>query len=479
MNTITLSVSELKPALHGLGKIISKRSTLPVLQHVRISKSNGKVTLQATDLDSTATYTMTQVQPGKSVEVLVPYEQLSKAAKCSKEEDVTILQDGKNTKMRYYIGGSPIEQPVNGASVSEWPPVPHITAESTKLEAGFGEALRQAMDCCSTDPSRVVLNGACLDARDPKAHYIVGTNGRFLYSANTFHFNFKDDIIIPNGRFITGSELLDAECSLAIQPGKKPDDTKHICLKNERWEFIVREVEGKFPNWKQVLPAVNGGWTKIHLLPTAVDQLLKVIPNLPGRDGDTNAIRLCLEKMLRVEARNKDDANWTKVNICEVDLIGKPKTICVNRDYLLPALKFGLTELCVEDELSPMIARKDGKQIVIVPVRPTAITTNSAPSPASPPPAPTTSTTTPTERTTMRRKASIQTPAPENQPVQGSALKTVIEQVESIRESLKTMLQGFGEVSNALKLAEKEKKAQEKEIETVRASVRRIQSVTI
>jgi DNA polymerase III sliding clamp (beta) subunit (PCNA family) len=473
MNTITLPTSELKSALHGLGKIIGKRSTLPVLQHVRISKNDGKVTLQASDLDAFATYTMTLVQPGKSMEALVPYEQLSKASKCSKKEDVTMLSDGKNTRLRYYIAGNPIEQPVNGASVQEWPPAPNITAETTVMEPGFGGALRQAMECCSTDPSRVTLNGACLDANDAKAHYVVATNGRMLYAANTFHFNIKDHVIVPNSRFITGSDLLDAECSFAVQSGKKPDDAKHICLKNDRWEYIVREVQGKFPNWKQVLPVVNAGWTKVQLLPTAVDQLLKVIPNLPGRDGDTNTIRLCLERMLRVEAKNKEDADWTKVSICEVDLIGKPKTICVNRDYLVPALKFGLTELAVLDDLSPMVAMKSGKVMVIMPVRPTALTTNAAPSPASPTP------TTPEERKDMPRTPKIQTPTSENQPAQGSALKTVIDQVEKMRESLKTMVQGFGDVTNALKLAEKEKKAQEKEIETVRASVRRIQSVSI
>jgi len=480
MNTITLPTSELKSALHGLGKIIGKRSTLPVLQHVKVTKEHGKVSLQATDLDSTATFTLTDTQPGKSIEVLVLYEQLSKAFKCSKKEDLAILCDGKNTRLRYYIGGNSIEQPVNSASVSEWPPAPQITVESSKLEPGFGEALRQAMDCCSSDTSRITLNGACLDARDSKAHYIVGTNGRMLYAANTFHFQFKEDVIVPNSRFITGSELLDAECTIAIQSGKKPENAKHICLKNERWEFITREVEGKFPNWKQVVPTVNGDYTKVYLQPAAVSQLLQVIPNLLGRDGDTNTVRLRIEKQLFIESKGKEDAAWTSIIIPDVETTGKARMICVNRDYLLQALKFGLNELAVLDELSPMVARKDGKQIVIVPVRPTAIAAIEKPS-TSPVTPSTATTSTPTERNTMPRTSRIQTPtAPEPQPSQnGSALKTVTNQVEQIRESLKAMLQGFTDMASALKQAEKEKKATEKEIETVRASVRRIQSVTI
>jgi DNA polymerase III sliding clamp (beta) subunit (PCNA family) len=481
MNTIKLPISELKSALHGFSKIISRKTSLPILQHIKVSKNGGKVTLQASDLDSFATYTLPEEQVGKSFDVLVPYEQLSKAAKSSKKEDPAVLCDGRNTRLRYYIPGNPMEQPVeqlvNGPSAQEWPPAPQITAESVKLEPAFGEALKQAMDCCSTDTSRMMLNGACLDAREPKSHYIVATNGRMLYAANTFRFNFKDDVIIPDSRFITGSELLDSECSLAIQPGKKDSDTKYICLQNERWQFITREIEGTFPNWKQAVPTIKGDWTKIQLQPPAVSQLLQVIPNLPGRDGDTNIVRLRIEKVLWLEAKNKSDADWTKIAINDLEVSGKPRTICVNREYLLSALKFGLTELCVEDDLTPMVARKDGKQMVIVPVRPTAIQT--------PAPTPThLATTQPqpkVERKEMPRTPKLQTPtAPaENASEQGSALKTVIAQVESIRESLKTMLQGFTNMTNTLKLAEKEKKATEKEIETVRVSVRRIQSVSI
>ncbi len=497
MNTITLPTSELKSALHGVGKIIARKTTLPVLGHVRISKQDGKVTLQATDLDAFATYTLTESQPGKSLDVLIPYDQLSKAFKCSKKEDLAILCDGKNTKLRYFIAGNPIEQPITSPELSEWPPVPSITVETAKVDPGFNSALMEAFQCCSTDPTRYVLNGACLDARESKAHYIVGTNGRFLYSANTFHFGFKEDVIIPNSKFIIGSELLDTECSIAIQPGKKKDEPKHICLQNERWQFITRAIDGLYPNWKQVLPAVNGDWTKILLQATTLSQLLQVVPNLPGNDREHKEIRLCLDRVLRVEGKNKDDADWTTVAIGEVDLTGKPQSICVNRDYLLSALRFGLNELAVLDDLSPMIARKDGKQMVIMPVRPPEVSTTSASSPASPAPTPEPSkstdssppSTSPQPQPTTERKKRMgrprkiqtpPTPGTETQPAQnGSALKVAIEQVDKIRESFKSMLQGFTDVNNALKLAEKEKKATEKEVETVRASVRRIQNVTI
>ena len=66
MNTeILLPVPELKQALSGLNKLIGKRSTLPVLSHVRITReTDGLVKLQGTDLDVFATFTLNNTQEG-------------------------------------------------------------------------------------------------------------------------------------------------------------------------------------------------------------------------------------------------------------------------------------------------------------------------------------------------------------------------------------------------------------------------------
>src|SRR6185437_630142 len=72
MNTIKLPVSELKTALTGLGKIISRKTTLPVLQHVRVSRDDkGEVQLQSMDLDTFITYHSQDVQSGSVMDVLV------------------------------------------------------------------------------------------------------------------------------------------------------------------------------------------------------------------------------------------------------------------------------------------------------------------------------------------------------------------------------------------------------------------------
>ncbi len=92
MNPITLPVAELKPALAGLGKIIGKRCTLPVLGCVRIERTReGRIELTGTDLDRTATVQLHTPDQGEPTAILVPLEDLANLAKSSGRNDTLVL----------------------------------------------------------------------------------------------------------------------------------------------------------------------------------------------------------------------------------------------------------------------------------------------------------------------------------------------------------------------------------------------------
>lgn len=71
------------------------------------------------------------------------------------------------------------------------------------------------------------------------------------------------------------------------------------------------------------------------------------------------------------------------------------------------------------------------------------------------------------------------TPKPPQPPETKSAITEIITHVDRIRDGLKTVVQDLGTVGNLLRTAEKEKRATDREIETVRATLRKIQNVTI
>ncbi len=502
---IILPVSELKAALPGFSKIIGKRTTLPVLQSVRLTRNdNGIVSIQATDLECFATYTVKEPQSGPAIEVLVALDQLNKTVKGLKSENtIGIVIEGKaKAKLRYAIGGSPVEQSLDTIPLEEWPPAPKVNQPAIPLEAGFGLALKQALQSSSDDPTRYILTGACLDVEDKKFHYVVGTNGRALFSANSFCFDLQKSVIIPDSKFLSWTDLLDEEgCSLSVEPGQEEQPAKNgkpkqdaiagwVKFVSPRWTFITQEILGKYPNWKQVVPSTDSGkWTQITLSQEAIQQMLQIIPRLPG-DYEPNhpiRIRTTAAGQVLLEGQGQGQEQETSIPVQNVTISGKPVEIGLNRQYLLRALHFNLNRIEIEDELTPLIFSQGGKKMVVMPIgpdRPTPVPR--VPAPTVPPAKETTQSSnneTSNQRTDMSRTATTTIPATAHTATETaaseSAIKKVVDQIEKIKDTLKEVVGQFGEVLTILKAAEKEKKATEKEIESIRATLRTIQNVRI
>jgi DNA polymerase III sliding clamp (beta) subunit (PCNA family) len=373
MNQITLPAADLKQALPGLSKIIGKRTTLPVLSHIRLTRNlQGDVNLAATDLDSTAIYHVPEAQEGTPVDVLVPFESLNKLVKgMGSKEIISFIPDGKKqVKIKYPLGGSMMEQKLETLPVDEFPPQPKIKEPDVQLGPEFGVALKQALACCSADTSRPNIRGAFVDVGDKKLHYIVGTNGRALYSANSFAFDLKKSVIVPDSKFLDWTDLMDEGCKLAVEPPANKSSQGFIQLKSDRWTFITREVDGIFPNWKQCVPPMTTPKTVIRLPSQAVKQMLEVIPYLPGNEDPNKVTRLKYEfGQFKIEGHGEKAGEWSGVFIQDANITGRPVTIGLNREYLLMALKFDLNEIQIDDPLSPLVCVNGGKKMVIMPVK--------------------------------------------------------------------------------------------------------------
>src|SRR5437764_8003971 len=129
---ITIQVGELKTALTGLSKIISKRASLPVLQLIRVERvANGATSISATDLDAFASYRFTEGSEGKAESILVPFESLHSIAKgCAGEETIAIEKStGDRAIIHYPIGGGTCERHVESLPCDEWPLPPASNGE--------------------------------------------------------------------------------------------------------------------------------------------------------------------------------------------------------------------------------------------------------------------------------------------------------------------------------------------------------------
>src|SRR5687768_12468344 len=183
MNKITISVSELKNALPGFSRIINKRTTLPVLGCILFQSKQGQLQLTATNLDD---YVSRTIESDGEFNAAIPYEALNKILKgCAVTSLLTIEAFKDEVRVNYPFAGTTMTERIPCLPVTEFPALlPCDWQDSVSVGEDFKKAIVEALDSASTDESRYLLNSAYIDVSDPKAHYIVATNGRELYSAN-------------------------------------------------------------------------------------------------------------------------------------------------------------------------------------------------------------------------------------------------------------------------------------------------------
>ena len=494
--TIELPVDELKDALPGLSKVVSKSSSLPVLRSVRVARSKtGHITVQATDLDSLVTYHGQEPQAGAACGLLVPFEPFRNIVKaCPSQERLHLVLDEKDrVTLRYFIGRTPVEQIFEVPFIDDWPKLPSVTEPAACVNADFKQALREALDCVGNDPSRLVTQGAFIDATKRKANYLVGTDGRHLYAANSFTLDLRESVIVPCRKFLLWPVFAqDGDWTVAVGPGKP--DGQWLQIASARWTLLTKAIEGPYPKWRNVLPAGQDG-THVVLNEAAVAQLLETAPRLPASDETNQPVELEVrDEKLWLKGRAKGQSEWTSFNVPGATVRGKPCCVRFNRLYLVKALRWGLHDIELHDATTPVVFSHAGRRLVVAVIgdqnpHPDPASPSGPAAPAQPEPTPVTSPSVPRSETPTEERnpmpATTQPTATRQQPANGetearpSALRAALDHLETTKNSLRDLLGHVSETANLLKAAEKEKRATEQEIESVRRTLRSLQRVQL
>ena len=189
--------------------------------------------------------------------MLVPFDLLQRAVKgCTPSGSVVLTNNGNRTTLSYPLAGQLVEQPVPAIAVEEWPAAPTIEGSQEVLDDNFKSAVSNAFACCSEDTLRAALVGAWIDVTDPKAHYVMGTDGRHLYAANSFKLTLPESLLLPHEKFLDWAGFKDdGVWKLILQPAKAPEAAGWLQLQSDNWTFSIKRPDHNMPNWRQVIPS--------------------------------------------------------------------------------------------------------------------------------------------------------------------------------------------------------------------------------
>jgi hypothetical protein len=415
---------------------------------------------------------------------------------CSPTDTLTLLGDDQNVTLRHSLAGRPVDQPLIPLSLFEWPIEPRIDAPAVALDESIKEGILRAFACCSSETTRAAIMGAWLDASDPEAHYVMGTDGRHLFSANSFRLDLKGPVFIPHHAFLERAEVRnDGPWSLALQPGVREGDAGWLQIRSHRWTFTAKLQDHSMPNWRLVVPETRN--TTVVFGDKATELLLDVLPKLPGADEPHQPIRFdIVDKRLLVTAGDKSTPQGTTLPVEDAVVTGDNLTITVDRNFALKALKWGLTEMALIDALSPLVFLAPGRRLVAMPMRTEGLSPVSVPDPmestpasgampeqaaehVADTPAPTNSEDVPEPQPVNRLAALPEPPPAPPASVTKPSIRAVLDQIDVLRDSLRSTVRQFGDVVEALRLIDKERRTTDREVDVIREKLRALQGVRL
>ena len=467
---ISISVSELKPAIAGLSKVVSNKSTLECLRCVRVDATSEQVSILGTDLDMFARITLPEAKCDTTASFLLPFDRLQAITRKFNARTILNIEEGK---IFCDLGTGRVSENVESLALKEFPEEPAFEIKTVALPESFPRRFTETMGCSSTDETRYVLNGILLDVSDSACHNLVGTDGRHLFSANSFTLPLSQSAIIPNHKLLLWRGLADLPWALA---GQKKKSNTLVRIAAGDWTLTMKTIEGNYPNWKQVVP--KGGDIRTTVRLPEGHTFAEMVNGLPGGDLNDKPVNLVIENGI---VSVKDNTGGSSILLEGATTKGPDIKIRLNRDYLTKAFDYGLTNIWLIDPMSAMQFTRTGRQMVVMPLRtmdasPAKPTNQPAPSEPQPErkPMPATNGHTNGAATSRFNGANNPTPAAEK-----PAIEVAIDKLDGFKVIFREALTSITELTTLLRQAVRDQKAGEKEIHQVRQTIRSLQGVKI
>jgi DNA polymerase III sliding clamp (beta) subunit (PCNA family) len=429
---ISLPTSILTAALAGLSKVCPRRSTLPILGRILIRQAGPRITLTASDLNATLTYTwrnapepitalartLEALRAVREAEaMLVPVDALQAAVKGDKTGTVECERGG----LRYALAGSPVSLPFDEWEIKDFPLGYDVQAPLQPLPDDARRGILDALLCASEDETRYILNGVFIGRESNPTtgepypphephHVIVATDGKHLLRANSLHLPaLSIPFVLPAFPVLKSAALAAHPWQLAVQPGgrkitkpskrdlaeykialaeyerlssddpdlgppPKPESVEEelepvFRLEAGPWSLVGKTIGGNYPNYRQVIP--DAFKLTVEIPPGSLPRIVEALPRLPALDANRAVALIITPKTGIAFSIGK---NSFPVFAATVGAVSSDRTslrITFNRDFLLKAFRFGLHTIHFTDDMSPAVFTAPRRQLVVMPMRTT------------------------------------------------------------------------------------------------------------
>jgi DNA polymerase III subunit beta len=250
---ITCDRDKLASAFQLAGSIAQTRSPKEILHNVKLDAGSDESLLMATDMETGIRIAVEGIEVVAAGKALLNVGRVGQILKESSDQRLSIESEGNKIRIK----GEHSEFNLPSANPDEYPTVAGFDEEKYhEIPAGlFKEMVRRTSFSTDPDSTRFALGGVLLEMVGEEV-IAVGTDGRRLArmigKGNSIggHETVGSTTIVPV-RSLTLMERSIGENDESVQVATRGND---ILLRSSRCTMYSRLVEGRYPNWRQVIP---------------------------------------------------------------------------------------------------------------------------------------------------------------------------------------------------------------------------------
>jgi DNA polymerase-3 subunit beta len=245
-------------ALSVTSNVVQARTPKPVLQCVKVTAADDRLTIAATDLEVAIRYSDTQVQIEEPGETLVPADKFRDIVRESVDDTLAIETSADKTGGETFanIRGQDSHFKIFTQKVADFPPVPDFTGEADfELPGGqLKQLIGRTLFAAAKESGRYNFNGVLIVAGGKKVDFI-STDGRRLAMAKGDLATDKlpkdgAKVIIPSKALSLIDKLIDdPEEMVGFQVREN-----QVIFHTSDATLTTNLVEGQFPPYEDVIP---------------------------------------------------------------------------------------------------------------------------------------------------------------------------------------------------------------------------------
>lgn len=364
---LTVLQENLSKGISCTERFVSSKAQLPILSNICLKTENGRLKLQATNLETGVTLWL-GAKVEKEGKVTVPARIFNEFLSSLPKEKVKL--ELKENLLKVSCG--PFSASFSTIPPTEFPPLPTLGDKKPDItfpSSSFLPAITKVSFAAAHDEGRPVLTGVKFEPKEEKL-ILVATDG-YRLSVKEFKdskIKISSSLIIPAQSLLEVLKIVgEQEEEIGLSFTEKGNQ---VIFSLPDAEIVTRLIEGEFPEYKKIIPTSFS--TRITLEKESFLKALKVAA-IFARDS-ANIVRLKVERDGLIISANSPQVGENETQV-EAKVEGEEQKIAFNCRFLLEFLgKIGGEEIILEmtGPLNPGVfkTKKDPSFLhIIMPVR--------------------------------------------------------------------------------------------------------------